>query len=136
MRPQIAASEGNAHVLQLLLKHGASAFATDRWGNHPLADALREGHAHIASLLRGGMDSKIASEEGVAEFAHMEAVRNWLVRDAGLRDGQGLHGVLELLDAQGVDSVELLDDCWLKLEPMIKVGPASRVSKALRSRNG
>lgn len=128
----LAASEGNLHLVKVLLANGANAFAVDRWGAHPLADATREGHAQIATLLRSGMDGRAGSVEGVAEYAHLDEVRQWLVQHAGMREeGKGLHALLETLDAEGVDTVELLRDCWAELQPLLKLGPAARVAKAL-----
>ena len=63
--------------------------------------------------------------------------RNGQARLAGeekAATGQGLSSVLETLDGQGIDSVVLLGECWTKIEPLLKVGPACRVGKALAAR--
>ena len=39
-------------IVALLLKHGASVNAKDRWGGTPLRDAIREGRPEVAILLR------------------------------------------------------------------------------------
>ena len=36
----LAASEGNMHVVKLLVEHGADVNKTDRWGGSPLSDAV------------------------------------------------------------------------------------------------
>ena len=86
----------------------------------------------VNTLLRSVMDKKLGVE-GAAEYAHMEEMRKWLLA-TGLRDGMGLQSVLEVLDAEGVDSVDLLGMCWAELKPMIKVGPAARMAAALAAR--
>ena len=48
----LAASVGNAQILDVLLKHGADADAKDRWGNRALEDATRESHGHCEKVLR------------------------------------------------------------------------------------
>ena len=63
----------------------------------------------------------------------MEEVRKWLLT-SGFKEGRGLFDVLEVLDAQGIDTVQLLSVCWARLEPLLKVGSAPRVGEALRSR--
>ena len=126
----LAASEGNVHVVQLLLDNGANAFSVDRWGNHPLSDAAREGHQQVASILSSAMDGRLKSGD-VGEFVHMEEVRRFLLNDAGLKDGKGLHSVMATLDTEGVDSVDLITTCWDRIEPMLKAGPAARLAKAL-----
>ena len=113
---------------------GANAFALDRWGNNPMNDALREGHKQVASILGHGMDQKITADGVLPEYRHMEEVRQWCMKDAGLREGAGLARVLETFDSEGVETVELVEECWLKVEPLLKAGPAARISKALRSR--
>ena len=118
------------HIVQLLLDKGANAFVVDRWGNHPMADAVREGHKQVASLLGTGMDQKAAGDAGLAEFLHMEELRNWLLK-AGFKDGRGLHGVLETLDSEEIDTIDLLKACWAEIKPMMRKGPAARVSMAL-----
>ena len=129
----LAASEGNIHVVQLLLDRGANAFAPDRWGNFPRDDAVREGHTQVASLLNSAKDTKAKGEYALEGFAHMEEVRKWLLT-SGFKEGRGLFDVLEVLDAQGIDTVQLLSVCWARLEPLLKVGSAARVGEALRSR--
>ena len=49
----LAASVGNEQIVQLLLREGADAQATDRWGGTPLDDAVREKHQHVEAVLRG-----------------------------------------------------------------------------------
>jgi len=64
----LAATTGNVHVVEALLDAGASINCVDRWGVTPLADAVREGHNKLATMLheRGGElmydDSKAAAE--------------------------------------------------------------------------
>jgi glutaminase len=53
----LAASEGHAHVVRWLLRHGASPAALDRWGGNALDDADRHGHTEVASLLRAALES-------------------------------------------------------------------------------
>ena len=108
-------------------------FKEDRWGNRPLADAQREGHKHVASLLNSNMDQRANSAETISEFAHMEELRKWL-RATGLPEGKGLHGLLETLDAEGIDTKELLAACWEQIMPMLKLGPATHLAVALGKR--
>ena len=82
------------------------------------------------------MDARVGSDEALAEYVHMEEVRRWLLGPAGFREGKGLHGLLETLDAEGVDSVDLLRTCWPELQPMLRKGPAARVGIALGVRSG
>ncbi len=39
-------------VVEALVEHGVNLRAVDRWGGTALADAVREGHAQVAELLR------------------------------------------------------------------------------------
>lgn len=48
----LAASEGQEKVLRFLLSICTEIKPIDRWGNSPLDDAEREGHASIVSVLR------------------------------------------------------------------------------------
>jgi len=48
----LAASTGNRMVVEALVEHGVNLRAVDRWGGTALADAVREGHAQVAELLR------------------------------------------------------------------------------------
>ena len=48
----LAASEGNARIVEYLLDSGGDMHAKDRWGGTPLVDAVREGHSTVAQLLR------------------------------------------------------------------------------------
>ena len=50
---------------------------------------------------------------------------------AGFKDGRGLHGVLETLDSEEIDTIDLLKACWAEIKPMMRKGPAARVSMAL-----
>jgi glutaminase len=52
----LAASEGQNGVVRYLLGCGCRRDCLDRWGNAPLQDAQREGHASTASLL-GAIDA-------------------------------------------------------------------------------
>jgi glutaminase len=47
----LAASQGRRSVVQYLLQLGVNVNPVDGWGNTPLDDALRQGHADIASML-------------------------------------------------------------------------------------
>ena len=47
----LAASVGNMRVINALLEHSVDINFKDRWGGTALADAVREGHRDIASLL-------------------------------------------------------------------------------------
>ena len=127
----LAASEGNIHIVELLLDKGANAFAFDRWGNQAYQDAVREGHKAVISLLAQRMDERMAGDKAIAEYAHLEELRKWLLNNAGFSVGKGLNGVLELLDNEGVDTVALLKVCFDDLKPMMRKGPAARLSTAL-----
>jgi len=64
----LAASEGAARVVELLVQNGAEVNAKDRWGGTPLRDAVRHGHEKLARYLvsHGGMlgfDEVAASSE-------------------------------------------------------------------------
>ena len=48
----LAASCGESHIVEFLLKHDAIVNPLDRWGGTPLADAVREGHTGVATILR------------------------------------------------------------------------------------
>lgn len=65
----IAASEGNTRVAQLLLEAGALPSPVDRFGNTPLADALRSGHAATAALLRAHGGALAAGAHGGDAYA-------------------------------------------------------------------
>ncbi|KAL1527096.1 hypothetical protein AB1Y20_015779 [Prymnesium parvum] len=63
----LAASSGNLLVVEALIEHKCDLNAKDRWGGTPLADAVREGHQHVASVLRSldaslGMSDVCASQ--------------------------------------------------------------------------
>ncbi len=68
----LAASMGNLHVVQELLKHGADINYQDRWGGTPLADAMREGHGKVTSVLReSGGELKYSQEHASRELIEM-----------------------------------------------------------------
>lgn len=48
----LAASDGRADAVHFLLERGANAHVVDRWGNRPLDDAERGGHAEIIAALQ------------------------------------------------------------------------------------
>ncbi|MFM0739309.1 glutaminase A [Paraburkholderia xenovorans] len=48
----IAASEGQAVSVKYILQNGGSPEAKDRWGNSPLQDAQRGGHAEIVTIFQ------------------------------------------------------------------------------------
>mmetsp|Transcript_26936 Transcript_26936/g.56417 ORF Transcript_26936/g.56417 Transcript_26936/m.56417 type:complete len:625 (-) Transcript_26936:390-2264(-) len=48
----LAAGEGNVEIVQLLCKYKANVNTKDRWGNHPLDDALRSNSEESARVLR------------------------------------------------------------------------------------
>ena len=48
----LAAGEGNVEIVQLLCKYEANVNTKDRWGNHPLDDALRSNSEESARVLR------------------------------------------------------------------------------------
>ncbi|KAL1527094.1 hypothetical protein AB1Y20_015777 [Prymnesium parvum] len=48
----LAASAGHAHIVHLLLSHGADIAFKDRWGGTALDDAEREGRSIVVEMLR------------------------------------------------------------------------------------
>ncbi|KAH9301599.1 hypothetical protein KI387_013182, partial [Taxus chinensis] len=48
----VAACEGHAHVVNLLLSRGANVNARDRWGSTPVADAKYYGNTEICNILK------------------------------------------------------------------------------------
>ena len=55
----LAAATGNTNVVEALIAQGANLNVADRWGGTPLGDAIREGHAKLADLIRskGGKET-------------------------------------------------------------------------------
>lgn len=51
----LAASEGQVHAVRYLLALGADTSYTDRYGNRPLDDAVREGYEEVELVLRQHM---------------------------------------------------------------------------------
>jgi len=47
----LAASEGQADVVEYFIAQGAQLAPIDRWGNTPLDDARRGGHTRVVELL-------------------------------------------------------------------------------------
>ena len=129
----LAASEGNLHLVQLLLDRGANAFVCDRWGNNPRHDALREGHSHVVAVLNEMMDKQLAGDAPLDVYAHLEELRQWLLK-AGLPEGKGLCGVLEVLDREGVYNVRVLGLCWQRVEPLLRAGPAAVLATIFRQK--
>ncbi|KAA8497903.1 putative serine/threonine-protein kinase [Porphyridium purpureum] len=60
----VAASEGRADVVKLLIERGADISAVDRWGSTPLQDAQRVGHRQIALLIEVASDKSNLSKLG------------------------------------------------------------------------
>ena len=48
----LAAAEGHSHVVQYLLAQGVDVNPQDRWGNTPLADAMRHEQSSVVNCLR------------------------------------------------------------------------------------
>ena len=48
----LAAAEGQERIVQLFIDQGVELSPRDRWGNTPLDEAKRHGHARVAELLR------------------------------------------------------------------------------------
>ena len=48
----LAAAEGQEHIVQLFIEHGAQLSPIDRWGGTPLQDAEKGNHKNIISLLK------------------------------------------------------------------------------------
>ena len=61
----------------------------------------------------------------------MEEMRTWLL-SKGFHEGKGLSGLLQTLDAEGIDNIQLLGACWAELKPMLKIGAAARLDAALQ----
>jgi glutaminase len=53
----LAASEGHAHVVKWLLRHGADALVTDRWGGTPLDDARRGNHDEVVAMIEQALSA-------------------------------------------------------------------------------
>lgn len=49
---------GHAHLVQLLLTHGARVTTKDIYGNTPYSDALSKGNLHILGLLKKGLEEQ------------------------------------------------------------------------------
>lgn len=71
----LAASEGHADVLRYLLPLGAAADSTDRWGNTPLDDAIRNGDEESIALLQPKMSEVGEHQKGeVSAHGSIEAL--------------------------------------------------------------
>ena len=76
----MAASEGNLHIVEVLIEHSVEVNCKDRWDSTPLSDALRANHLELARLLikHGGLvayDELTAAGE-LCEFARAGKVEN------------------------------------------------------------
>ena len=76
----MAASEGNLHIVEVLIEHSVEVNCKDRWDSTPLSDALRANHLELARLLikHGGLvayDDMTAAGE-LCEFARAGKVEN------------------------------------------------------------
>ena len=129
----LAASEGNIHIVQALLDQGANAFSYDRWGHSPVTDAKSEGHSKIEALLESVMDRSNTQDNG-NDAVRSNELRLWLIA-AGIKENEGLSGVIEKLNTEGVRDRDLLALAWTKLEPKLKIGPATRIGMALAEMN-
>ena len=69
----LAASEGREQVVAYLLEHGVDPAPIDRWGNTPMVDAQRGGHASVAALL--GEVPAAGSGGGASVIRHTKAAR-------------------------------------------------------------
>ena len=61
----LASSEGHYDIVDYLCKHGADVNVADRWGGHPLDDAIQKGNKRVEELLR-----KYGAKTAAASSSH------------------------------------------------------------------
>ena len=82
----VASAEGHDKVVEYLLRKKADPNAADRWGGTPLQDALLNGHALVATLLKakgGSMPKDVGSEEVCSAAGLGDVKRLRLMHDYG-----------------------------------------------------
>jgi len=55
----LAASEGQAHIVEFLITKGVNLNPIDRWGGSPLSDAKRNNHEAVIGILGTAMKERI-----------------------------------------------------------------------------
>jgi len=119
----LAAAEGHVATVNLLLKHGASESAKDRWGVTPLQEALHNGHSDVAKLLHDSFDTKISCQAWNCENDPAQLVLYYDLLEAGNHVSTTVYGdtsytkerkadytlFLRSLQAKGVNLVSIQD---------------------------
>ena len=73
----LAATEGNAPVIKELVERGVDVNVADRWGNTPLADAVRHGHKAAVTLLRAaGAEMGLPPKRAASELCELACEGN------------------------------------------------------------
>ncbi|XP_057870141.2 integrin-linked protein kinase 1 isoform X2 [Cryptomeria japonica] len=67
----VAACQGHAHLVHLLISRGANVNARDRWGSTPLADAKYYGNTEICNILKSNGAKSPKTPMSVANPQHV-----------------------------------------------------------------
>ncbi|KAL3356159.1 hypothetical protein AABB24_017034 [Solanum stoloniferum] len=113
----LAASEGCAEIVVLLLEKGADVNSTDRWGRTPLSDARNFGHEDVCKILEAhdGYDPLGDSDTPCCMIGHGEVD----MKDATLI-GEGAYGEVYLVKWRGTEVAAKTIRASIASNPMVK----------------